>query len=230
MICWMDETRPLRSARKYAIKHTTRSARAVVRELHYRLDVNTLHRDEDADRAAAQRDRPGPAAHDGAAARRRVPAQPDHRRLHPHRRGHQPDRRRRHDRGGGLRPRTADRTGRTPVRPVRTGHGGAPSPRPAGRLDRRPRARRGRAGRPDAPRAARHALIRGDAPARPAVTRGWRQRRRPGARRRGATAGRTAISDAELRELVAANADARRRGAAHHRRGAGGRRPARSAR
>lgn len=48
MICWMDETRPLRVGAKYAIKHTTRSARAVVRTLRYRLDVNSLHRDESA--------------------------------------------------------------------------------------------------------------------------------------------------------------------------------------
>src|SRR5215469_4168522 len=46
MVCWMDETRPMTVGAKYAIKHTTRSARAVVRDLHYRLDVNTLHRDE----------------------------------------------------------------------------------------------------------------------------------------------------------------------------------------
>ncbi len=49
MVCWMDETRPMSVGGKYAIKHTTRSARAVVRDLHYRLDVNTLHRDEAAD-------------------------------------------------------------------------------------------------------------------------------------------------------------------------------------
>ena len=49
MICWMDETAPLRVGAKYAIKHTTRSARTVVRGLQYRLDVNTLHRDETAD-------------------------------------------------------------------------------------------------------------------------------------------------------------------------------------
>jgi bifunctional enzyme CysN/CysC len=48
MICWMDETAPLRVGTKYAIKHTTRSARTVVRGLQYRLDVNTLHRDETA--------------------------------------------------------------------------------------------------------------------------------------------------------------------------------------
>jgi bifunctional enzyme CysN/CysC len=49
MVCWMDETRPMRVGAKYAIKHTTRSARAIVRDLHYRLDVNTLHRDETPD-------------------------------------------------------------------------------------------------------------------------------------------------------------------------------------
>ncbi|HKD96621.1 MAG TPA: sulfate adenylyltransferase subunit CysN [Micromonosporaceae bacterium] len=48
MVCWMDETRPLTVGAKYAIKHTTRSARGVVRDLNYRLDVNTLHRDESA--------------------------------------------------------------------------------------------------------------------------------------------------------------------------------------
>ncbi|MFG3703698.1 sulfate adenylyltransferase subunit CysN [Micromonospora sp. NPDC047670] len=46
MVCWMDETRPLQVGGRYAIKHTTRSARAIVRGLHYRLDINSLHRDE----------------------------------------------------------------------------------------------------------------------------------------------------------------------------------------
>ncbi|MFU8852961.1 sulfate adenylyltransferase subunit CysN [Micromonospora sp. SL1-18] len=48
MVCWMDETRPLQVGGKYAIKHTTRSARMIVRGLHYRLDINSLHRDETA--------------------------------------------------------------------------------------------------------------------------------------------------------------------------------------
>ncbi|GAA4593425.1 bifunctional enzyme CysN/CysC [Actinoplanes octamycinicus] len=48
MVCWMDETAPLRVGGKYTIKHTTRTARTVVRGLQYRLDVNTLHRDESA--------------------------------------------------------------------------------------------------------------------------------------------------------------------------------------
>ncbi|MEU8237016.1 sulfate adenylyltransferase subunit CysN [Actinoplanes missouriensis] len=48
MICWMDESAPLRVGGKYTIKHTTRTARTVVRGVQYRLDVNTLHRDESA--------------------------------------------------------------------------------------------------------------------------------------------------------------------------------------
>jgi bifunctional enzyme CysN/CysC len=48
MLCWMDETRPLHIGGKYTIKHTTRTARALIKTLHYRLDINTLHRDETA--------------------------------------------------------------------------------------------------------------------------------------------------------------------------------------
>jgi len=48
MICWMDETAPLKVGGKYTIKHTTRSVRGIVKNLHYRLDINTLHRDEKA--------------------------------------------------------------------------------------------------------------------------------------------------------------------------------------
>ncbi|MGD0985160.1 MAG: GTP-binding protein [Acidimicrobiales bacterium] len=44
MICWMAE-RPLREGATFAIKHTTRWARARVRSLQYRLDVNALHHD-----------------------------------------------------------------------------------------------------------------------------------------------------------------------------------------
>ena len=53
-----------RRARKYAMKHTSKWARALVKDLQYRLDVNTLHRDEDRRLARAQRDRPRHAAHD----------------------------------------------------------------------------------------------------------------------------------------------------------------------
>ena len=48
MICWMTEQSSLVPGAKLAIKHTTRSARALVKELQYRLDINTLHREEGA--------------------------------------------------------------------------------------------------------------------------------------------------------------------------------------
>jgi sulfate adenylyltransferase large subunit len=41
IVCWMGE-QPLRPAGRYVIKHTTRTARAVVKELEHRVDVNTL--------------------------------------------------------------------------------------------------------------------------------------------------------------------------------------------
>jgi sulfate adenylyltransferase large subunit len=47
MICWMSPE-PMRQRQKLAIKHTTRTGRAMIKNLQYRLDVNTLHRDLDA--------------------------------------------------------------------------------------------------------------------------------------------------------------------------------------
>jgi bifunctional enzyme CysN/CysC len=49
MVCWMSSDAQLTPGARYTIQHTTRSTRAVVRSLDYRLDVNTLHRDETAD-------------------------------------------------------------------------------------------------------------------------------------------------------------------------------------
>jgi bifunctional enzyme CysN/CysC len=48
MVCWLSD-QPLNVRGMYAVKHTTRNVRAQVRELDYRIDVNTLHRDETAD-------------------------------------------------------------------------------------------------------------------------------------------------------------------------------------
>ena len=45
MICWMDSA-PMRLGGKYTIKHTSRSARALVKEIQYELDVNPLHRNQ----------------------------------------------------------------------------------------------------------------------------------------------------------------------------------------
>jgi bifunctional enzyme CysN/CysC len=41
MVCWMSD-RPLLRGSRYVIKHTTRSARAVVDELEHRVDINAL--------------------------------------------------------------------------------------------------------------------------------------------------------------------------------------------
>jgi bifunctional enzyme CysN/CysC len=46
MVCWLDEQSVLQPGVKLWIKHSTRSARALVKDLRYRLDINTLHRDE----------------------------------------------------------------------------------------------------------------------------------------------------------------------------------------
>jgi bifunctional enzyme CysN/CysC len=45
MVCWMAE-QPMQVSSRYVIKHTTRSAKAVVDEVQYRVDVDTLHRGE----------------------------------------------------------------------------------------------------------------------------------------------------------------------------------------
>jgi len=49
MICWLSPDVPLTIRGMYGVKHTTRNVRAQVRDLEYRIDVNTLHRDEAAD-------------------------------------------------------------------------------------------------------------------------------------------------------------------------------------
>jgi sulfate adenylyltransferase subunit 1 len=43
MVCWFNE-RPLQNRGKYAIVHPTQTARCLVQEIQYKMDVNTLHR------------------------------------------------------------------------------------------------------------------------------------------------------------------------------------------
>jgi bifunctional enzyme CysN/CysC len=45
MICWMDSS-PMALDGMYVIKHTTRTTRALVKQIQYELDVNTLHRSQ----------------------------------------------------------------------------------------------------------------------------------------------------------------------------------------
>ncbi len=43
MICWLNPKPPVERA-KYVIQHTSQEARAMIKEIHYKMDVNTLHR------------------------------------------------------------------------------------------------------------------------------------------------------------------------------------------
>ena len=44
MMCWFNE-RPLQERGKYTILHTTQEARCIIKEVRYKLDINSLHRD-----------------------------------------------------------------------------------------------------------------------------------------------------------------------------------------
>ena len=48
MICWMSSEAVLARRSRLVVKHTSRTVKAIVTDLHYRIDVNTLHRDESA--------------------------------------------------------------------------------------------------------------------------------------------------------------------------------------
>ncbi len=52
MVAWMTDTPALTPRSRLIVKHTTRTVKAMVRDISYRLDVNSLHRDESADRLA----------------------------------------------------------------------------------------------------------------------------------------------------------------------------------
>lgn len=46
MLCWFNE-QPLQLRGKYFLRHTTQEVRCVIKDIRYRLNINTLHRDED---------------------------------------------------------------------------------------------------------------------------------------------------------------------------------------
>ena len=48
MVCWMTSDSALQRRSRLIVKHTSRTVKAIVTDLHYRIDVNTLHRDESA--------------------------------------------------------------------------------------------------------------------------------------------------------------------------------------
>ena len=46
MICWFSPDQTLRTRGKYVIRHTTKAAKAIVRGIQYKVDINTLHKIE----------------------------------------------------------------------------------------------------------------------------------------------------------------------------------------
>jgi bifunctional enzyme CysN/CysC len=52
LVCWFSDRSALRAGARYQVRHTTRAVTASVELLEYRLDINTLHRDEEADELA----------------------------------------------------------------------------------------------------------------------------------------------------------------------------------
>jgi sulfate adenylyltransferase subunit 1 len=46
MICWMNEKKLILRG-KYSIRHTTQTARCIINEIKYKIDINSLHRNEE---------------------------------------------------------------------------------------------------------------------------------------------------------------------------------------
>lgn len=46
MVCWLND-KPMINGGKYALKHTTNDARCIIKEVKYKVNINTLHRVED---------------------------------------------------------------------------------------------------------------------------------------------------------------------------------------
>ena len=46
MVCWMSE-RKMQPNGKYTLKHTTKECRCIIKDIKYKVDINTLHRIED---------------------------------------------------------------------------------------------------------------------------------------------------------------------------------------
>jgi sulfate adenylyltransferase subunit 1 len=46
MICWLNE-KPMQLGGKYALKHTSKDARCIVKEVKYKMNINTLQKVED---------------------------------------------------------------------------------------------------------------------------------------------------------------------------------------
>ena len=52
MVAWLNHLAELQVGRTYLLKHTTRTVRCKVQKVQYRLDINSLHRDQGVDSLA----------------------------------------------------------------------------------------------------------------------------------------------------------------------------------
>ncbi len=46
MVCWLNQQK-MQAGGKYALRHTTKDARCIVKDIRYKVDINTLHRNEE---------------------------------------------------------------------------------------------------------------------------------------------------------------------------------------
>jgi sulfate adenylyltransferase subunit 1 len=51
LVCWMD-SKPLQAGSKYLLQHNSRVVKAVIKDIEYRLDVNTLEKQPSPEQAA----------------------------------------------------------------------------------------------------------------------------------------------------------------------------------
>lgn len=47
MICWFSEFSPLETGRKYTLRHSTKEVKTIIKDIRYKVDINTLHKMED---------------------------------------------------------------------------------------------------------------------------------------------------------------------------------------
>lgn len=47
MVCWFSSDKPLTGSGKYILRHTTKEVKAIVTEVNYKVNINTLHKVED---------------------------------------------------------------------------------------------------------------------------------------------------------------------------------------
>jgi len=45
MLCWFDQDKPLNPRGKYSLKHTSQDSRCIIKDVRYKLDIETLSRD-----------------------------------------------------------------------------------------------------------------------------------------------------------------------------------------